>query len=263
MTALVPPGTPVAVQLVQIEDGAGGSDEFSPLSAIAGTGSGSAYDVSTVQVFVQEMASSATSVTRHRVTAVQLANQTRSILTTPSTLNGMNIAATLYPYDPSTAGPNKDIIRGTGGSLDVVNPIYSEGAVANDDGVRAGQDVRAFLYAQDVGTATQGVRLVASAAGALEVASTPIAPATIPTAADFLTIAATVSTLIAANTARRFAIIQNLDAVDSIRVGDASIGAAQGIILGPDESITLETQALISVFPVAGTPLVSRTEIVT
>lgn len=168
-----------------------------------------------------------------------------------------------YAYDPSfLAFGNRQGRRGTGGNLDVANPLYAEGAATSDTGIRAGQDVRAFLYAVDAATPAQAVRLQATAAGALTTtAASP--PATITTAADFLTVAATVSTLIAANTGRDVAIVQNLDAVNSVRIGDAAIGAARGVLLLPGESITLRTTAAISVFPVAGTPLISRTEIET
>lgn len=160
---------------------------------------------------------------------------------------GQDVRSLSYALDASTA---TDAVQITGDVGTVNNPT-----LANVNG----QDVRAFLYALDEDTGTQAVRLRASAAGNLRTDAT--IPATVTTAADFVTVAATVSTLIAVNTARKVAIVQNLDAIDSVRVGDSNIGAARGIIIAPGESVTLETTAAISVFPVAGTPAVSRTEI--
>lgn len=174
----------------------------------------------------------------------------------------LQVAAYNYGYNPAlTQFGNRQGIRLTAGNLATANPLYSEGSATSDDGERGGQDVRAFLYAVDQDTTTQAVRLQATAAGALTVDAAVVIPGTITTAADFTTVAATVSSIIAANTDRSVAIIQNLDATDSVRVGDGSIGATQGILLGPGESVTLETTAEIFVFPVAGTPAVSRTEI--
>lgn len=200
------------------------------------------------------------SVTRFIVGVQNSETQTTAFAGSGNGLGMLYTQAYNYAYNPALVSfGNRQGIRGTGGNLVTANPVYSEGAAADDDGQRAGQDVRAFLYAVDSVTPAQAVRLEATAAGALNVATA--IPGTLTTAADFLTVAATVSSIIAANTTRRVAIVQNLDAVNSVRVGDGAIGAARGVLVGPAESVTLETTAEIFVFPVAGTPTVSRTEI--
>ena len=173
-----------------------------------------------------------------------------SSISTAAQRNGLHTVATPFPFD---AG-GSSLIRATGGVF---------GSVALTHTAHNGQDVRAALYGVDADTTTQSVPILATAAGALQVASSPIAPATLTTAADFTTVAATNSSIIAANTARRFAIVQNLDTTNSVKVGDTNISATQGITLGPGEGVTLETQAEIFVRPLAGTPIVTRTEIIT
>lgn len=256
---LAPPGVKHVVGLL-FTNPTVGDPSFTP-GSIAEASGASGSSLLPVYPTIIEGPTSQGSVTRLLFGANSLSNQVRNILTASSTINAQNVLATIYPYDPATAGPNKDIRRATGGELSVANPLYAEGAVTSDTGERAGQDIRAFLYAVDSATPTQAVRLNADASGNLNVNTAGAPPATITTAADFQTIAATVSTLIAANLSRSQAIIQNLDGTNFIRVGDASIGAAQGIIVAPGESITLTGTYAISVFPVAGTPLVSRTEI--
>ena len=123
------------------------------------------------------------------------------------------------------------------------------------------QDVRSFLYGVDEDTNTQSVPILATNAGLLRVQSAPSIADTLTTTADFTTTAATTTQALAANTSRRFAIIQNVDATDSVRVGDSNTGAARGIVLAPGESVTFETTAAISVFPVANTPAVALVEI--
>jgi len=169
-----------------------------------------------------------------------------------------------YPYDPAqTTFGRRVVSRSTGGQLIVPNPLYSEGALAGDDGLRLGQDMRAFLYAQDEGTDTQAVRLTATSAGALSVDSAPIVASDIASQGDFSTLAATVSSLIAANPTRTQAIIQNLSAVatEFVRVGDGAISLTRGLRIAPGETVTLETLAEIFVIPESGTPDVSRIEL--
>lgn len=242
MSGSIPPGLDSSVNLVLVEDGAGGSDEFLPQGGIAATGSGTGYGVP-AQVFVQEAASSASSVTRNRLNANAISNQVRNVLTAASTINGLNVINTPYPYDPATAASNKDIIRATGGGLDVINPIYSEGAVTNDDGIRAGQDIRAFLYAEDDADATQAIRLVATAAGALRTSGG--ASTVITTIADQTGVGTSATSLVAANTGRTSVIIQNIGATNQARVGDTNITTTRGVRLAPGESVTFETTAQI------------------
>jgi len=171
------------------------------------------------------------------------------------------IAAANYAYNPALLSfGNRQLIRGTGGNLVTANPIYSEGAATSDDGERAGQDVRAFLYAEDEDDALQAVRLRATAAGDLKVSSA--LPGTITTATGVALAAATTTSIIAANTARSVAIVQNPSGVDAIRVGDTNIDGARGILLNPLESVTLETTAEIFAFSSAGST-VDFTEIET
>lgn len=240
MTTQIPPGMPSSVNLLLTTQN--GSDEFHPAGSAGTSSSGTGYGVP-AQVFVQEAASGASSVTRHRICANPISTQNDSVLTASSTPNGMNVINTPYPYDPATTGPNKRIIRGTGGGLDVINPIYSEGAVTNDDGIRAGQDIRAFLYAEDDATSTQAIRLVATAAGALRTSGG--ASTTITTIADQTAIGTTATSLAAANTGRTSIIIQNIGATNQARVGDTNITTTRGVRLAPGESVTFETTAQI------------------
>lgn len=263
MPAEVPIGTPAVVQLMRVVEVGAGSDRFEPISGLeASSASGSSQVPISVVAVEGPVAQGNTTRLLQNVNAI--ATQTKNVTVSATTINATNVQNTPYPYDPAqVAGGVGPISRATGGLLSVDNPIFAEGAITNDTGQRLGQDVRAFLYALDVATTTQAVRLRATAAGALSVDASLSIAGTIPTAADFQTIAATTSSLIAANTSRRVAIIQNLDATNSVRVGDSSTGAARGILIAPAESVTLETTAEIFVFPVAGTPLVSRTETAT
>lgn len=65
------------------------------------------------------------------------------------------------------------------------------------------------------------------------------------------------TTVLAANTDRVKAIIQNLESVGgtSIRVGGANTGASRGILVEPGQAIELETTALISVYHAKGSDL--------
>lgn len=72
--------------------------------------------------------------------------------------------------------------------------------------------------------------------------------ATIDTTADVVMVAGALTPILAANTARRRALITNLAAgVETLRIGDSvNTGAARGIPVAPGETITLETTAAIS-----------------
>ncbi len=239
MTVQIPPGMPSAVNLLLTK--LNGSDEFHPAGAVAASGSGTGYGVPT-QVFIQEAATSASSVTRARLNANGISTQVLGITTAATTINGLNVINTPYPYDPATTSI-KDIIRATGGGLNVVNPIYSEGAITNDDGIRAGQDVRAFLYAEDDTDPLQAVRLIATAAGALRTSGG--ASTTITTVADQTGVGTTATSLAAANTGRTSVIVQNIGATNQARVGDTNITITRGVRLAPGESVTFETTAQI------------------
>lgn len=164
-----------------------------------------------------------------------------------------------YAYDPATAGANRQGVRGTGGDLVVANPLYSEGAATSDTGERSGQDVRAFLYAEDQDDALQAVRLQATATGALTVDASVLIPGTITTAPDVALVATVTTSIIAANLARSVAIVQNLGA-NPVRVGDSAIVAGRGIELAVGESVTLETTAEIFALSTVGST-VTLTEI--
>ncbi len=256
---LVPPGTKRVVNLLRTNP-AVGDQSFLP-GSISEASSGTFSSQLPTYPVTLEGPGTLGSVTGFIASVNNSENQNIAFAGAGNGVGVQMVAAANYAYNPAlTVSSNRQLIRGTGGNLVTANPLYSEGAATSDDGERGGQDVRAFLYAVDDATPTQAVRLRGSATGALLTTATA-SPATITTAADFQTIAATVSTLIAANTLRSQAIIQNLDATNAIRVGDASIGAARGTIVAAGESITLVGTYAISVFPVAGTPLVSRTEI--
>ncbi len=63
----------------------------------------------------------------------------------------------------------------------------------------------------------------------------------------------TATVVIAADTLRREAIIQSSPSnVSNIRIGDASVGAAQGLILAPGGSVSLETSGAIYAYHAAG-----------
>ncbi len=64
------------------------------------------------------------------------------------------------------------------------------------------------------------------------------------------------ATVVKALTATRRSIeVQNLDAVASLRVGDAAVTATRGLRLGPGESVTLATTAAVSVRNDSGAPV--------
>lgn len=111
----------------------------------------------------------------------------------------------------------------------------------------------AALYGVNIADGTQAVP-VHVADNRLQVRETP--DDTITTAADE-GLTTTSEQILAADTNRKFAIIQNLDASENVRVGDASVGAARGTRVGPGESVTIETTAAIHAVAEAGTPSVS------
>lgn len=71
--------------------------------------------------------------------------------------------------------------------------------------------------------------------------------ATFDTAADVSCTNAAVTEVLAANSARRAAFVQNLDAAASVRIGDSNVAAGRGLRLGPGDSITVETTEAVSV----------------
>jgi len=181
--------------------------------------------------------------------------------------NGLGLGMVLnvpYPFDPSqSSGGNRSLTRATGGLLSVANPIYAEGAATDDTGERAGQDIRAFLYAIDEDTATQAVRLRATAAGDLKV-NTGAISSTITTVNDINMVVATNVLLAAANLNRVQIIIQNISgtSTDINRVGDTNITGGRGIRIAPGESLTLTTTAAVFGRPEAGNGPMTVTEIV-
>ena len=72
------------------------------------------------------------------------------------------------------------------------------------------------------------------------------------TVADVSVAALGTEVVLAANTTRREAIIQNLDGLSPVRIGDGNVAAARGIRLDPGESIRLSTTEAISVHNPSG-----------
>lgn len=72
---------------------------------------------------------------------------------------------------------------------------------------------------------------------------------TLKTTADESVAATTAEQVLAANTSRRHAVVQNLDGnTAAVRVGDSNVGAARGHKLVPGDSIVLETTAAVYVY---------------
>lgn len=235
-----PAGVPKGIPLFQ--DTA--EDTFIPLGVVA-TGGGSEAGAVLSQII---QPSSVGSVSLNTPSANRVNTDTYG-----DNVNRVGLMAVSVGYHRDPIQATVGIRRNTGGLAGSI-------AIAHNAPVQA-QDVRSFLYGVDTDTTTQSVPLLATAAGLLRVSAAAAVGTTIPSQADLLTTAATVTVALAANTARRFAIIQNLDATNSVRVGDASIGAARGVLVAPGETVTFETTAEISVFPVAATPTISRNEI--
>lgn len=254
----VPFGTPRAVQLVRIKSGAGGEDFYGALSALEASNASSS-SLLPVQPVSVEGAQNIGSATRVLASVLTLSTQAKNILTAESSVGGQNVIATLYPYDPASAGPNKDIIRATGGVLSVGNPIYAEGAETSDDGQRAGIDVRAFLYAVDEGTTTQAVRLRGTTAGALRTADAGSTIITIPDTS----LTTTPASVLVARLGRIKVIIQNIGTVETVRIGGAAnITATRGIRLLPGEQIILGVTGEIFARAVSGVQTISINEII-
>lgn len=237
----VPQGVHQGVNLL-LTDPFVGDPSFVP-GSIAAASSSSFSSGLPVYPTILEGPSSAGNVSRLIVGAQNSENQSISMAGSGNGFGMLYTQAYNYSYDPATVGSNRDGVRGTGGQLVIVNPLYSEGAATSDDGERSGQDVRAFLYAEDQDDVLQAVRLQATAAGALTVDASAVIPGTITTAVDVVLVAATPTSIIAANAARSVAIVQNVGA-NPVRVGGTT-GAAQGIELAIGESVTLETTAEI------------------
>lgn len=73
-----------------------------------------------------------------------------------------------------------------------------------------------------------------------------VKPSTVSTAADAISLPATTTLLLAADTARRAAIISNLDTnTAAARIGDSSTAVNRGAQVGVGQSITLEGSAAI------------------
>lgn len=80
-------------------------------------------------------------------------------------------------------------------------------------------------------------------------------PTVFTTAADQSITTATATQVIAANAARRQAIVQNLDTSVSIRVGDSNVGATRGTVLGAGGTLILDTTAAVWVYHAKGSNL--------
>lgn len=258
----VPPGTQHVVGLL-LTDPLTGDPSFAP-GSIGEASGGSFSSLLPVYPTTLEGPTSNGSVTR--IIAGVNNSETQDIPFAGSG-NGIGMlmtAAANYAFDPAfSSGGNRQLRRGTGGNLDVANPLYDEGAATSDTGERAGQDVRAFLYGVDDATPTQAVRIRANAAGALITsASAAQSPPTITTAAEVILGTAVPSSLFAQNDDRVQAIIQSIPSnTDLLHVGDDQIDSTRGILLQPGESVTLATTAQIFGRAVTGTPQVTRTEI--
>jgi hypothetical protein len=234
---------PSAVNLILVEDGAGGSDEFQPQGGLAASSSTFSSGVP-VSPVVLEGPTSNGNATRFIACVFNGSNQEHSFAGAGNGIALQAVADINYAFDPSFEQfSNRQLRRGTGGNLDVVNPLYDEGAATDDTGVRAGQDVRAFLYAEDDADPLQAIRLVATAAGALRTSGG--ASTTITTVADATGVGTSATSLAAANTSRTSVIVQNIGATNTARVGDTNITTSRGIRLAPGESVTLETTAQI------------------
>jgi hypothetical protein len=73
------------------------------------------------------------------------------------------------------------------------------------------------------------------------------------TTADGSALATATTSILAANTNRKEAIIKNLDASTSLRIGDSNAGASRGHELKAGESIILSTTAQIYAYNASGT----------
>lgn len=158
-----------------------------------------------------------------------------------STQRGLDTRAFLYGFD----GSNFDRLR--------VSTIAADGIATTNVTLQ----VASFLYAFN-GTTWDRLRID----GADALSTRERTPNTLTTAADEALSTAS-EQIFAANTARKHAIIQNLEAAggNNVRVGDSNVTTTRGIRLAPGESVTLETTAAIHAIAEAGTPSVSRVEV--
>lgn len=227
MSGEVPPGIDEAVPLLQAAS-TSGVDRFLPMRGTAVGTSGDASLSTVLELPINEGSDSVLIPSSN-----DLQNQTRN---NAVQFNSMHVSSTPYGFNPEAVGDEFE--RNTSGQL-ATNATYGTGATE-----RFGLDTRSFLYAQDEDTATRGIPLQATAAGALRTAAEARA-ATVTTQADSTGVGTTATSLVASNTARRSVIVQNLDATNNARVGDTNITTTRGVRLAPGESVTLETTAQI------------------
>lgn len=164
-------------------------------------------------------------------------------------MNGLACFSVAYGRDPETVSfGTTQFVRTTAGDINA-NPL-----VAN----RRGMDIRAWLYALDAATSTQGVRMKANNAGNLQVSGA--GPNSITSVADQTLSAGTAASIIAAaaSTVReRNVFIQNLDTTNAIRVGDASITTTRGIRIAAGSSATISCTAQMYAIEEGGTPSIA------
>ena len=227
MSGRVPFGIAEGVPLLQSAS-TSGVDRFLPMRGTAVGTSGTASLSAVLELPINEGATNTLVPSSN-----DLQNQTKN---NAVQFNSMMVSSVAYGFDPEEVA--NEFERLTSGPLSDT-ATYGTGATE-----RFGIDSRAFLYAQDEDTATQGIPLQATAAGALRTAAEARA-ATVTTQADSTSVGTTATSLVAINTARRSVIVQNLDATNNARVGDTNITTTRGVRLAPGESVTLETTAQI------------------
>lgn len=148
--------------------------------------------------------------------------------------------------------------RETSGAADPVVEVKAHGGSGGTWTMRPGQSCKlpeaaaAFSVANKTGvSAITGVLKIgegdfsdSSVTGT--VTSIPAKPTTIDTVADVALNAGAATQILAADTARRAALISNLAAnLNAIRVGDSNVAAARGAQVQPGQTITIEgTEAI-------------------
>lgn len=111
------------------------------------------------------------------------------------------------------------------------------------------------------GHAQSNVMVVNPAARPVQVSS---GVATFKGAANYangqVTAGVTASTLVAARPTRRSVTIRNMDATISVYIGAATVSATNGFLLKANESVNVDSTALIQVIAASGTPIVAYLE---
>ena len=251
----IPPGTPAFVQLVQVAPSEPGAPPtFEAVGALPAVPPGvPGTSGSPPLATALEGPTEIDGPLRVVVGANQTAEQFISAVGPDASVPFQYAGAIAYPYDPSQTAPTnaRQLIRGTGGQLSSAVVPFNEGSATDDTGDRAGNDVRAFLYARNADNMDEAQSIVAKD-GQLMVMSSgsggggggSVAP-NITTFADVPVGGLGITALLPENLLRTSVIIQNVGDAP-FRIGGDSVAAGQGFQVNVGEKIELFTTAAIN-----------------